>query len=166
MDVSKMLEEDRRKTAKLNSLTNISRDDVRAPLGSDGVHTQAIGPSKDVPHAASLSPSRLSSTQEICFVSTLVPWKLIKSWMLRERLVRDWVADLCVGVRHFPKRILFSCPGRRYLNSLVRENTQLLFNEIWGLPVTKDVDGVFAKLPAGTTRQPREKPVSVACNGN
>eukprot|EP00911_Craspedida_sp_UC1_P002607 UC1_evm2s1929 len=45
------------------------------------------------------------------------------------------------------------------METLARENTQLLINEIWQLPVTKDVHGVFAKMPTGTTPLPREKPL-------
>jgi len=46
-----------------------------------------------------------------------------------------------------------------FLKSLARENTQLLINKIWQLPVERVEDAVIAKLPAPTTRLPREKPV-------
>lgn len=46
-----------------------------------------------------------------------------------------------------------------HLRDLTRDNAQLLFNAIWQLPTKKDDDGVYAMLPAPTTRIPREKPI-------
>ncbi|XP_022089400.1 ribosome biogenesis regulatory protein homolog [Acanthaster planci] len=46
-----------------------------------------------------------------------------------------------------------------YLASLTRDNTQLLFNEIWKLPVERIDDVIVAKMPDPTTNLPREKHV-------
>eukprot|EP00128_Syssomonas_multiformis_P002261 Colp12_sorted_trinity150504_noHs@444 len=45
-----------------------------------------------------------------------------------------------------------------YVRDLTRDNVQLLFNEIWKLPIEVKQDAVVATLPAPTTRLPREKP--------
>eukprot|EP00049_Salpingoeca_infusionum_P018595 m.357940 g.357940 ORF g.357940 m.357940 type:complete len:330 (-) comp17991_c0_seq1:240-1229(-) len=45
------------------------------------------------------------------------------------------------------------------LTELARENTQLLLNAIWKLPMEKHEEGMYAKLPLPTTKIPREKPV-------
>ncbi|KAM6900130.1 ribosome biogenesis regulatory protein homolog [Xenentodon cancila] len=45
-----------------------------------------------------------------------------------------------------------------FLRSLARDNTQLLINEIWKLPTERVEEAIVAKLPAPTTRLPREKP--------
>ena len=45
-----------------------------------------------------------------------------------------------------------------YLLELARDATQRLVNEIWGLPVTRTVEGIFAALPAGSTVLPRQRP--------
>jgi len=49
-------------------------------------------------------------------------------------------------------------PGA-YLAALARDNAQLLFNEIWKLPVSRVQDALVVKLPDCTTAIPREKPV-------
>lgn len=49
-----------------------------------------------------------------------------------------------------------------FLNTLARENAQLLFNSIWKLPVVKVDGAVVAQLPDPTTILPREKPVPKA----
>lgn len=46
-----------------------------------------------------------------------------------------------------------------FLLSLSRDNTQLLFNQIWKLPIHRVDDVVTAELPEPTVRIPREKPV-------
>ncbi|KAF9898028.1 Rhodanese- sulfurtransferase, partial [Lobosporangium transversale] len=46
-----------------------------------------------------------------------------------------------------------------YLQSLSRDNAQLLFNEIFQLPTISDDNGVMAMLPTPTTLLPREKPL-------
>ncbi|XP_071966046.1 ribosome biogenesis regulatory protein homolog [Antedon mediterranea] len=46
-----------------------------------------------------------------------------------------------------------------YLKELSRENTQLLFNEIWKLPAQRTEDVITVKLPEPTTRLPREKSI-------
>ncbi|EDO40046.1 predicted protein, partial [Nematostella vectensis] len=46
-----------------------------------------------------------------------------------------------------------------FLKNLARENTQLLFNEIWKLPTERFEGVILAQLPAPTTVIPREKPV-------
>ncbi|XP_038068264.1 ribosome biogenesis regulatory protein homolog [Patiria miniata] len=46
-----------------------------------------------------------------------------------------------------------------FLTSLTRDNTQLLFNEIWKLPVERSDDVIIAKMPEPTTILPREKHV-------
>ncbi|KAJ2749332.1 Rhodanese- sulfurtransferase [Coemansia nantahalensis] len=46
-----------------------------------------------------------------------------------------------------------------YLQSLSREGTQLLVNELFSLPTVVDDDSVYAALPKRTTVLPREKPV-------
>jgi regulator of ribosome biosynthesis len=45
------------------------------------------------------------------------------------------------------------------LQSIARDSTQLLINEILNLPRTRSTEGVFIQLPASTTPLPREKPV-------
>ncbi|XP_072043881.1 ribosome biogenesis regulatory protein homolog [Amphiura filiformis] len=49
-----------------------------------------------------------------------------------------------------------------YLKKLTRDNTQLLFNDLWKLPVQKVEDAVVVELPDPTTPLPREKPVPKA----
>jgi len=44
-----------------------------------------------------------------------------------------------------------------YVQSLARDNAQLLFNEIWKLPSERMQDAVVAQLPTPTTELPREK---------
>lgn len=44
-----------------------------------------------------------------------------------------------------------------YIQSLARDNAQLLFNEIWKLPSEKMQDATVAQLPAPTLVLPREK---------
>jgi regulator of ribosome biosynthesis len=46
-----------------------------------------------------------------------------------------------------------------YLKELTRDNTQLLVNKIWQLPVEKTDGMVVAELPTPTTVLPREKPI-------
>jgi len=46
-----------------------------------------------------------------------------------------------------------------YLKTLARDNTQLLINKIWELPVEIVEDAVVAKLPAPKYILPREKPI-------
>ncbi|XP_076808178.1 ribosome biogenesis regulatory protein homolog [Clavelina lepadiformis] len=46
-----------------------------------------------------------------------------------------------------------------FLKSLARDNAQVLFNEIWKLPVERIQDSVIAKLPSPETTLPREKPI-------
>ncbi|CAO3698450.1 unnamed protein product [Rhizopus stolonifer] len=46
-----------------------------------------------------------------------------------------------------------------YLKELTRDNTQLLVNELFKLPVTSADIGVLATLPDRTTTIPREKPL-------
>jgi len=45
-----------------------------------------------------------------------------------------------------------------YLTNLARDNTQLLLNKLWELPIERREELVVALLPPGTTRLPREKP--------
>ncbi|EEC03630.1 regulator of ribosome synthesis, putative [Ixodes scapularis] len=49
-----------------------------------------------------------------------------------------------------------------YLTELARGNTQLLINKLFELPTERVEDVIVAKLPDGTTRLPREKPVTEA----
>merc|ERR1712203_14324 len=46
-----------------------------------------------------------------------------------------------------------------FLNTLARDNAQLLFNSIWQLPIEKVDGNILAKLPDSTTLLPREKPI-------
>ncbi|XP_064644871.1 ribosome biogenesis regulatory protein homolog [Lineus longissimus] len=46
-----------------------------------------------------------------------------------------------------------------FLKDLARDNTQLLINKLWKLPVERKEDVIVAKLPAPKTIIPREKPV-------
>jgi len=46
-----------------------------------------------------------------------------------------------------------------FLNTLARDNAQLLFNSIWQLPIEKVDGNILAKLPDPTTLLPREKPI-------
>ncbi|XP_033107989.1 ribosome biogenesis regulatory protein homolog [Anneissia japonica] len=46
-----------------------------------------------------------------------------------------------------------------FLTELARENTQLLFNEIWKLPAQRTEDVITVKLPEPVTRLPREKSI-------
>ncbi|KAK7793653.1 hypothetical protein R5R35_006137 [Gryllus longicercus] len=45
-----------------------------------------------------------------------------------------------------------------YLKNLARDNTQLLVNHIWELPITRKENEIVAKLPPPSFRLPREKP--------
>ncbi|AWP20682.1 putative ribosome biogenesis regulatory protein -like [Scophthalmus maximus] len=45
-----------------------------------------------------------------------------------------------------------------FLQSLARDNTQLLVNEIWKQPTERVEEAIVAKLPEPTTPLPREKP--------
>ena len=45
------------------------------------------------------------------------------------------------------------------LQSIARDTTQLLINELLSLPRTRSTEGVFIQLPPSTTLLPREKPV-------
>eukprot|EP00045_Choanoeca_perplexa_P017039 m.239573 g.239573 ORF g.239573 m.239573 type:complete len:318 (+) comp17434_c0_seq10:3553-4506(+) len=45
------------------------------------------------------------------------------------------------------------------MEDMIRDNAQLLINQLFQLPVKRDDDGVFAMLPKPTSRLPREKPV-------
>jgi len=45
------------------------------------------------------------------------------------------------------------------LRNLTRDNTQLLINKIWELPISRVEDVIVAKLPKPTTVLPREKPL-------
>lgn len=57
--------------------------------------------------------------------------------------------------------LLFHCRAdtEEYVKELTRDNTQLLVNEIFKLPVEGADAGVLAKLPARTYQLPREKPL-------
>ncbi|XP_077980410.1 ribosome biogenesis regulatory protein homolog [Glandiceps talaboti] len=46
-----------------------------------------------------------------------------------------------------------------FLKNLARDNTQLLFNEIWKLPTERIDEVIVAKLPDPQYRVPREKPI-------
>lgn len=46
-----------------------------------------------------------------------------------------------------------------FLSQLARDNTQLLFNAIWNLPIEKVENVIVAQLPEPSTILPREKPV-------
>ena len=46
-----------------------------------------------------------------------------------------------------------------YLLEVARDNTQLLFNRLWDLPVEKVQNTITIELPDCKTRLPREKPV-------
>ncbi|CAH0719571.1 unnamed protein product, partial [Brenthis ino] len=46
-----------------------------------------------------------------------------------------------------------------YLQSLARDNTQLLLNKIWELPTERIDEAIVVKLPQPTTVLPRSKPV-------
>jgi len=48
-----------------------------------------------------------------------------------------------------------------YLAELARDNTQLLVNAIWQLPTDRIQEVIVARLPAPTTKLPREKPLPV-----
>ncbi|XP_006814819.1 ribosome biogenesis regulatory protein homolog, partial [Saccoglossus kowalevskii] len=48
---------------------------------------------------------------------------------------------------------------KTFLDSLARDNTQLLINDIWKLPVERVEDVIVAKLPPPTYRVPREKSI-------
>ena len=45
------------------------------------------------------------------------------------------------------------------MQSLARDNTQLLINSIWCLPTHRVEEVVVAELPPPSTRLPREKPL-------
>jgi regulator of ribosome biosynthesis len=47
------------------------------------------------------------------------------------------------------------------IQSLARDATQLLVNELLTLPRTRTTEGVYIQIPASTTPLPREKPVSL-----
>lgn len=46
-----------------------------------------------------------------------------------------------------------------YLQSLTRDNTQLLLNKVWELPTERIEEAIVVKLPTPTTIIPRSKPV-------
>jgi len=46
-----------------------------------------------------------------------------------------------------------------YLKNLARDNTQLLINELWKLPIECNDEVYLAKLPAPSSCLPREKPI-------
>lgn len=52
--------------------------------------------------------------------------------------------------------------SEQYIKKLTRDNTQLLFNEIWKLPVERVQEAIVAKLPDATTILPREKKIPKA----
>ena len=47
------------------------------------------------------------------------------------------------------------------LQSIARDTTQLLVNELLNLPRTRSIEGVYIQLPKSTTSLPREKPVAL-----
>jgi len=49
-----------------------------------------------------------------------------------------------------------------YLLTLARDDVQLLVNKLWELPSERVEDVIVVKLPATTTRIPREKPIPAA----
>eukprot|EP00112_Aurelia_sp_Birch-Aquarium-sp1_P002825 Seg1313.2 transcript_id=Seg1313.2/GoldUCD/mRNA.D3Y31 product="Ribosome biogenesis regulatory protein-like" protein_id=Seg1313.2/GoldUCD/D3Y31 len=53
----------------------------------------------------------------------------------------------------------FRSNTKHFLENLARDNAQLLFNEIWKLPVERFEDVIVAKLPVPKTIIPREKPI-------
>uniref|UniRef100_A0A8C5PX00 Ribosome biogenesis regulatory protein n=1 Tax=Leptobrachium leishanense TaxID=445787 RepID=A0A8C5PX00_9ANUR len=53
----------------------------------------------------------------------------------------------------------FRQQSREHLHALARDNTQLLVNQLFGLPCERVQEAVVVKLPDCTTRLPREKPV-------
>ncbi|KAI8148673.1 ribosomal biogenesis regulatory protein [Fennellomyces sp. T-0311] len=57
------------------------------------------------------------------------------------------------------KRLTSKNKREEYVKELTRDNTQLLVNEIFKLPVQSADTGVLAKLPERTTVLPREKPL-------
>lgn len=52
--------------------------------------------------------------------------------------------------------------SEKFIKDLARDNTQLLFNEIWKLPVERIQEAIVAKLPECTTVLPREKKIPKA----
>ncbi|ESP03800.1 hypothetical protein LOTGIDRAFT_110056 [Lottia gigantea] len=52
---------------------------------------------------------------------------------------------------------LFKSNKDDFINNLARDNTQLLFNQLWMLPVERVDNTVLAKLPKAKTLIPREK---------
>lgn len=50
----------------------------------------------------------------------------------------------------------------KFVKDLTRDNVQLLFNEIWKLPVERIQESIVAKLPECTTVLPREKRIPKA----
>lgn len=46
-----------------------------------------------------------------------------------------------------------------YLQSLTRDNTQLLLNKVWELPTERIEEAIVVRLPAPVTILPRAKPV-------
>ncbi|KAK3708727.1 hypothetical protein QZH41_015161, partial [Actinostola sp. cb2023] len=54
---------------------------------------------------------------------------------------------------------LFRKKKEDFLVNIARDNTQLLFNELWKLPVERYENVLLAQLPEPTTVIPREKPV-------
>ncbi|XP_071815159.1 ribosome biogenesis regulatory protein homolog [Apostichopus japonicus] len=57
---------------------------------------------------------------------------------------------------------LYRSNRNEFISSLARDNTQLLFNQIWKLPIHKVDDVVVAEIPDPQIRIPREKPVPKA----
>ncbi|KAI9497005.1 ribosome biogenesis regulatory protein-domain-containing protein [Zychaea mexicana] len=57
------------------------------------------------------------------------------------------------------KRLANKNKREEYLKELTRDNTQLIINEIFKLPVQSGDNGVLAKLPVRSSTLPREKPL-------
>lgn len=53
----------------------------------------------------------------------------------------------------------YSSKKDTYLQSLTRDNTQLLLNKVWELPTERIDEAVVVRLPQPTTILPRAKPV-------
>ena len=50
--------------------------------------------------------------------------------------------------------------SQAFLDTIARDNVQIIVNDVWKLPTDRDEDGnLLARLPAGTTVIPRFQPV-------
>lgn len=92
----------------------------------------------------------------ICF-DTQVITRLI---VLYPNLYFVWCNIFSFCYKDIDKTVYRSDKDRdAYLQSLARDNTQLLLNKVWDLPTERLEEAIVVRLPPPTTSLPRAKPV-------